>query len=339
MTTRPGAGTFALPPGTRTPAHETCALRRLEVLHDADLSPRRHRQSRRVGDAFRPRGARAERRGGAPHEPRALHGRPSATRSSSARPTRPSSLGPATFVDPRDGQRKPAYLDYDRLARALDACGAEAVWVGWGFVAEHAAFADLCARMGLVFIGPSGDVMRRLGDKISSQAARGIGRRARRALERRRGRHARGRAARRGRHRLPADDQGHGRRRRPRHPPRRRRRPTWRRPSNAHARRRARLRRRHGVHGAAGAGRPAHRGAGRRRPPRARLGARRARLLRAATEPEGHRGSALARALRPTRTGLGARRPRSASRGPPATRTPARWSSCSTTTASSGSWR
>jgi acetyl/propionyl-CoA carboxylase alpha subunit/acetyl-CoA carboxylase carboxyltransferase component len=78
-------------------------------------------------------------------------------------------LGPATFVDPIDGQRKPTYLDYDRLARALEACGAAAVWPGWGFVAEHAAFADLCTRLGVVFIGPDGDVMRRLGDKIASK--------------------------------------------------------------------------------------------------------------------------------------------------------------------------
>jgi acetyl/propionyl-CoA carboxylase alpha subunit/acetyl-CoA carboxylase carboxyltransferase component len=46
---------------------------------------------------------------------------------------------------------------------------AEAVWVGWGFVAEHAEFADLCRDIGIIFIGPDGDVMRRLGDKISSK--------------------------------------------------------------------------------------------------------------------------------------------------------------------------
>ena len=33
-------------------------------------------------------------------------------------------------------------------------------------MAEHAEFADLCREMGIVFIGPDGDVMRRLGDKI-----------------------------------------------------------------------------------------------------------------------------------------------------------------------------
>ena len=43
---------------------------------------------------------------------------------------------------------------------------ADAVWVGWGFIAEHAEFADLCRELGIVFIGPDGDVMRLLGDKI-----------------------------------------------------------------------------------------------------------------------------------------------------------------------------
>jgi len=61
------------------------------------------------------------------------------------------------------------YLDYEELQRALLATEAEAVWVGWGFVAEHAAFADLCERLGLVFIGPPGSVMRRLGDKIGAK--------------------------------------------------------------------------------------------------------------------------------------------------------------------------
>ena len=78
-------------------------------------------------------------------------------------------LGPATFVDPHDGQRKSKYLDYEALERALRETRADAAWVGWGFVAEHPRFADLCERLGIVFIGPSGDVMRELGDKIASK--------------------------------------------------------------------------------------------------------------------------------------------------------------------------
>jgi len=63
-----------------------------------------------------------------------------------------------------------AYLDYGGLKRALIATRADAVWPGWGFVAEHPAFADLVEKeLGLVFVGPSGDVMRALGDKIQSK--------------------------------------------------------------------------------------------------------------------------------------------------------------------------
>jgi len=79
------------------------------------------------------------------------------------------SLGSATFEDPRDGRRKNRYLDYDALERALVGTRAEAVWVGWGFVSEHARFAELCRRLGVVFVGPDPEVMRSLGDKIGSK--------------------------------------------------------------------------------------------------------------------------------------------------------------------------
>jgi acetyl/propionyl-CoA carboxylase alpha subunit/acetyl-CoA carboxylase carboxyltransferase component len=79
------------------------------------------------------------------------------------------SLGPAQIVDTTTHHLKSSYVDYTHVGRALAEARAEAVWVGWGFVAEHAAFADLCHDMGIVFIGPEGDVMRRLGDKISSK--------------------------------------------------------------------------------------------------------------------------------------------------------------------------
>lgn len=79
------------------------------------------------------------------------------------------SLGPAKSIDSSTGQTKSTYLDYDVLKRALLNVAAEAVWVGWGFVAEQADFADLCRDLGIVFIGPDGDVIRRVGDKISSK--------------------------------------------------------------------------------------------------------------------------------------------------------------------------
>ena len=77
-------------------------------------------------------------------------------------------IGPATAIG-EDGRRRNGYLDHAALERALVATAADAVWPGWGFVAEDPAFADLCERLGMVFVGPSGDVMRRLGDKIEAK--------------------------------------------------------------------------------------------------------------------------------------------------------------------------
>ncbi|MDP9134985.1 MAG: ATP-grasp domain-containing protein, partial [Actinomycetota bacterium] len=77
-------------------------------------------------------------------------------------------LGPAT-VEGEDGQRRSAYLDYELLERALVETRADAAWVGWGFVSEHPAFAELCERLDIVFAGPSPDVMRSLGDKIEAK--------------------------------------------------------------------------------------------------------------------------------------------------------------------------
>jgi acetyl/propionyl-CoA carboxylase alpha subunit/acetyl-CoA carboxylase carboxyltransferase component len=61
------------------------------------------------------------------------------------------------------------YIDLAVLERVLVEAAADAVWVGWGFVAEDPAFADLCKRLGVTFIGPSADAMRKLGDKIGSK--------------------------------------------------------------------------------------------------------------------------------------------------------------------------
>lgn len=78
-------------------------------------------------------------------------------------------LGPAMFEDPRDGQRKSRYFDYERVEQVFREARIDAAWVGWGFVAEHADFADLCLRLNVVFVGPDGHTIRRLGDKISSK--------------------------------------------------------------------------------------------------------------------------------------------------------------------------
>jgi acetyl/propionyl-CoA carboxylase alpha subunit len=61
------------------------------------------------------------------------------------------------------------YLDLDILERALVETRADAAWVGWGFVAEHPEFAELCERLGIVFVGPESSAMRLLGDKVAAK--------------------------------------------------------------------------------------------------------------------------------------------------------------------------
>jgi acetyl/propionyl-CoA carboxylase alpha subunit/acetyl-CoA carboxylase carboxyltransferase component len=61
------------------------------------------------------------------------------------------------------------YLDHAVLERALVDTRADAAWVGWGFVAEDPAFAELCEKIGVTFVGPSAEAMRRLGDKIGAK--------------------------------------------------------------------------------------------------------------------------------------------------------------------------
>ena len=75
-------------------------------------------------------------------------------------------IGAATGAD---AARTNPYLDHSELERALGQARADAVWVGWGLVAEDPGVADLCQRMGIVFIGPDGDVMRRLGQRIGAR--------------------------------------------------------------------------------------------------------------------------------------------------------------------------
>src|SRR5215475_6798 len=61
------------------------------------------------------------------------------------------------------------YLDLAVLERALIETSADAAWAGWGFVAEDPAFAELCDKIGVTFIGPSAEAMRKLGDKIGAK--------------------------------------------------------------------------------------------------------------------------------------------------------------------------
>ncbi|GAB4323040.1 MAG: acetyl-CoA carboxylase biotin carboxylase subunit [Dehalococcoidia bacterium] len=62
------------------------------------------------------------------------------------------------------------YLDAARIIEAASRTGCEAIHPGYGFLSERADFAEACAREGITFVGPPGDVLRRLGDKVTARA-------------------------------------------------------------------------------------------------------------------------------------------------------------------------
>ena len=68
------------------------------------------------------------------------------------------------------GPSKESYLMPDRIIAAAEITGADAIHPGYGFLSENARFADICETSGIVFIGPSADVIRMMGDKASARA-------------------------------------------------------------------------------------------------------------------------------------------------------------------------
>jgi acetyl/propionyl-CoA carboxylase alpha subunit/acetyl-CoA carboxylase carboxyltransferase component len=78
-------------------------------------------------------------------------------------------LGPATYADPVAGRRRSRYLDEAHIVELLCQARVDAVWVGWGFLAEQASFAQRCEEAGIVFIGPDSSTIRMLGDKIAAK--------------------------------------------------------------------------------------------------------------------------------------------------------------------------
>ncbi len=62
-----------------------------------------------------------------------------------------------------------SYLNAQAILDAAASSGADAVHPGYGFLSENAPFAAACEAAGLVFVGPSADVIRRMGSKIEAR--------------------------------------------------------------------------------------------------------------------------------------------------------------------------
>jgi len=61
-----------------------------------------------------------------------------------------------------------SYLRIPNIIAAAEITGADAIHPGYGFLAESAEFADTCRASNIIFIGPTGDQIRQMGDKATA---------------------------------------------------------------------------------------------------------------------------------------------------------------------------
>jgi pyruvate carboxylase subunit A len=63
------------------------------------------------------------------------------------------------------------YLDARRMVNLAVETGCDAIHPGYGFLSENSEFARICANRGITFIGPSADVIAKMGDKTAARAS------------------------------------------------------------------------------------------------------------------------------------------------------------------------
>lgn len=63
-----------------------------------------------------------------------------------------------------------SYLNIPRIIAAAEITNADAIHPGYGFLAENASFADICASTGIIFIGPKPDTIAAMGDKALAKS-------------------------------------------------------------------------------------------------------------------------------------------------------------------------
>ncbi len=66
-------------------------------------------------------------------------------------------------------QPQNSYLNISSIMSAVDLTGSEAIHPGYGFLSENAKFADIVTKHGVKFIGPSAEIISKMGDKIEAK--------------------------------------------------------------------------------------------------------------------------------------------------------------------------
>jgi acetyl-CoA carboxylase, biotin carboxylase subunit len=66
-------------------------------------------------------------------------------------------------------QSSDSYLNIQHIMAAAEITNADAIHPGYGFLAENANFAEICAQYHIKFIGPTPDMIRSMGDKITAK--------------------------------------------------------------------------------------------------------------------------------------------------------------------------